>query len=185
MRHIPSRSRTRWSASPLLGALALLAALAACSSDETVAPAAPSLAASGPQERVTGSAHVLLAGFGNAEEKYSNSIIRHADGSVSGEFELKTEQANGGRLHGTVLCFTVAGNRARVGGVIDQSSTPLASVGTHVLWTIVDNGEGANDPPDQTSDFIPVSPAQAAFHCATGFNLQLIPVQSGNLQVRP
>ena len=167
----------------------LLAAalLAACSTDgapggDVVAPR-PNLAASGAQQRVTGHANLILASLGNAEEIYSNAAIRHADGTVSGEWQLKTEQTDGGVLHGIVTCFTIVGNRARLAGVVDRSTTPLANVGDHVIWTVVDNGEGNAAPPDQTSDFFPVGPLTAAAHCATGFSLALIPVLGGNLQV--
>jgi hypothetical protein len=143
-------------------------------------------AASGTQQQVTGFANILLPFFQNAEEKYSNSAIRHADGTVSGQFELKSAQDGGLRIHGDVVCFTIIGNMARLAGQIDQSSTPSIPEGTYVIWTVVDNGEGQNDPPDLTSDFIgPFTGAgAAAFHCSTGINVgPFYPVQSGNLQV--
>jgi hypothetical protein len=143
----------------------------------------PLFAAGGATQQVTGHANVFLPLF-QAEQKYSNSAVRHADGSVSGEFELKSEQDGGVRVHGNVICFTIVGNRARMGGIVEQSSEP-AFVGLHVVWTVVDNGEGKNDPPDQTSDFFVVPPAIAQAHCATGFNLPLLPVLGGNLQVHP
>ena len=141
--------------------------------------------ASGAQQRVTGYATILLPFFQNAEEKYSNSAIRHADGTVSGEFELKSAQAGGLRIHGDIVCFTVVGTTAYLGGRIDQSDTPLAPEGTYAMWTVFDNGEGQNDPPDQTSDFItPVNAATAAAHCQFLFNLgPFYPVVHGNLQV--
>lgn len=142
-------------------------------------------AASGAQQRVTGHATILLPGFGNAEEKYSNSAIRHADGAVSGQFELKSAQDGGLRIHGDVVCFTIVGNTARIAGRVEQSNTTLVPEGSYVVWTVVDNGEGANDPPDTTSDFFgPFSEAAAAAHCAVGFNLApFLPVLDGNLQV--
>lgn len=163
--------------------------LAACDGGLTgpaknLVPTVPSLSASGAQQQVTGHADVLLPSFANAEEKYSNSAIRHADGTVSGEFELKSAQSGGLRIHGDVVCFTIVGNQARLGGLIDQSTIPSYE-GLYVIWTVVDNGEGRNDPPDQTSDFIgPVSAATAATHCATGRNVgPFLPVLRGNLQV--
>jgi hypothetical protein len=141
-------------------------------------------AASGAQQRVTGHATIFLPGF-NAEEKYSNSAIRHADGSVSGQFELKSAQDGGLRIHGDVVCFTIVGNTARIAGRVEQSNTTLVPEGTYVIWTVIDNGEGAKDPPDQTSDFFgPFNEAVAAAHCAVGFNLApFLPVLHGNLQV--
>jgi hypothetical protein len=142
-------------------------------------------AASGTQQQVTGHANILLPFFANAEEKYSNSAIRHADGTVSGEFELKSAQDGGLRIHGDIVCFTIIDNTARLAGLVDQSDTPLVAEGTYFIWNVVDNGEGQNDPPDLTSDFIGAFTAtQAAFHCATGINVgPFYPVLSGNLQV--
>ena len=142
-------------------------------------------AASGAQQRVTGHATILLPSFGNAEEKYSSSAIRHADGTVSGQFELKSAQDGGLRIHGDVVCFTIVGNTARIAGRVEQSNTTLVPEGTYVIWTVIDNGEGAKDPPDMTSDFFgPFNAAVAAAHCAVGFNLApFLPVLDGNLQV--
>jgi hypothetical protein len=140
--------------------------------------------AGGRQQAVTGHANIFLSNF-QAEEKYSSNAIRHSDGSVSGEFELKSEQDAGVRLHGDVVCFTVVGNTARVAGFVDSSTEPSFE-GLHVVWTVVDNGEGANDPPDLTSDFfLVVSAASAQFHCDVGFafTTPIFPVLSGNLQV--
>src|SRR5919201_2983842 len=46
--------------------------------------------AGGAQQQVTGHANIQLPLFANAVERYSNSAIRHAGGTVSGEFELKS-----------------------------------------------------------------------------------------------
>jgi hypothetical protein len=143
----------------------------------------PLFQAGGATQRVTGHANVFLPAF-QAEQKYSNSAIRHANGSVTGEFELKSEQDGGLRVHGDVICFTIVGNRARLGGFIEKSTIPDFE-GLYAVWTIIDNGEGANDPPDQTSDFFLVlSAATAQLHCTVGFNLApFLPVLGGNLQV--
>jgi hypothetical protein len=169
--------------------LVLAAAVLGCAtgSDGPAAPArdadlSPLLRKGGLQQRVTGHANIFLPNF-QAEEKYSNSAIRHADGSVTGEFQLKSAQDGGLRIHGNVICFTIVGNTARLAGVIERSSDPTIPAGVHTVWTIVDNGEGNNDPPDLTSDFFGALPAQAQFHCAVGFILPLLPVLSGNLQV--
>jgi hypothetical protein len=138
-------------------------------------------AAGGRQQAVTGHANIFLANF-QAEEKYSQSAIKHSDGSVSGEFELKSEQDGGLRVHGSLVCFTVVGNTARLAGLVESSTEPSFE-GFHAVWTVVDNGEGANDPPDLTSDFFLASAVQAQFHCNVGFNLGATPVLSGNLQV--
>lgn len=169
-----------------------IAVLVGCTSSSELNPTAPmspaseaSFAASGAQERVTGHANIVLPGFGDAVQRYSQSAIRHADGTVSGQFELKSEQDGGLRIHGDVFCFTIVGNTARLAGRIDQSDIAFAPVGSYAVWTIIDNGQGSRSPPDLTSDFfVGLNEATATFHCAVGFNLApFIPVLSGNLQV--
>jgi hypothetical protein len=139
------------------------------------------------QQQVTGHANIILTAFGGAEEKYSNSAIRHADGTFSGEFQLKSAQDGGLAIHGNVICFKIVADRvAWLGGVVEHSNTPLAPPGTEVIWTVIDNGEGANDPPDLTSDFFTSVPVLTQAHCTVGLNLApFLPVLSGNLQVHP
>ena len=151
----------------------------------------PSFANTGLQQRVTGHANMILGLLGGAEQKYSQSAIRHADGTVTGQFQLQSEQVEPAlRIHGAVTCFTIVptpqGGVARLGGVIEKSNTPLAPEGVFVVWTVIDNGEGANDPADLTSDFFPTSALGAELHCEIGFNLApFMPVVGGNLQVHP
>lgn len=136
-------------------------------------------------ERVTGSATIALPLFGNALERYSVSAIRQKDGSVTGELEEFSEQEDGQRIHARVYCFTVTGNSARLAARIDQTNVSFGPIGSYVVWSVIDNGEGAKSPPDQTTDFFfGGTQAQADTHCRTGFNL--VPYFSsirGNLQV--
>jgi len=135
------------------------------------------------EQQVTGQATIVLDNFNNALEKYTQSAIRHADGTFSGEFELKSEQDTGLRVHGDVVCFKVIGNTAYLAGVIDQSDTEGAPPGSYVLWNIVDNGEGANSPPDLTSDFYVLPLDLVTLQCTEGIDLGAFPVVNGNLQV--
>jgi hypothetical protein len=51
--------------------------------------------------------------------RYSVNAIRHKDGSVSGEFENHVDNVTTGefilRAHIGIVCFTIAGNVARIG----------------------------------------------------------------------
>ena len=171
----------------VLGAVGLVG----CSAGSDLTPprlnvAAPTLSSrASRQERVTGSATILLPLFGNALERYSVSAIRQSDGSVSGEFEEYSGQEGGQRIHAKVYCFTVTGSSARLAARIDQTNVSFGPVGSYVVWSVIDNGEGAHSPPDETTDiFFNGTQAQADTHCRTGFNLA--PYYSslrGNLQV--
>src|SRR5919199_37165 len=114
-------------------------AMLGCSPADSDSPTAPrgaavasaaSPASAHLQQQVTGHANIELPVFGNAVERYSNSAIRHSDGTVTGQFELRSEQGDGLRLHGDVVCFTIVGNRARLAGQVQRSNTPLAPVGS-------------------------------------------------------
>jgi hypothetical protein len=48
-------------------------------------------------------------------------------------------------LRGRVICLTVAGNRASVGGIIEQSNEPQYPVGRAVQLAFTDNGEPGKD----------------------------------------
>jgi hypothetical protein len=75
------------------------------------------------------------------------------DGSVSGHFEY-IQKAGGGmfKFGVDVTCMNVyAGNRAKIGGIVTQSSDPTIAVGMYGWFQVFDNGEGANAAADQSS----------------------------------
>lgn len=148
-----------------------------CGSDVTaprsaIAPPSASFAKGGGDDsgdRVTGSAAIVLPGFANSLEHYSVSAIRHRDGSVSGELEEFSEQDGGQRIHGSVVCFTVAGNTARLAARLDRSDVPFGPVGSYVIWSVVDDGTGKAAEPDLSTDiYFGADERVARFHCDTG-----------------
>ena len=162
-----------------IGAVVLcVVGLAACTqpaengSSTKWAIAAPSLSATGAEHHVTGNATVILPLHGDALEHYALSAIQHSDGRVSGEFEEYSQQDGGQRIHAQVYCFTVTGNTARLAARIDETNVSFGPVGSFVVWSVIDNGQGAKAAPDQTTDiFFGGTQAQADFQCRTGFNL--------------
>ena len=174
----------------LLGALGLFGC--GTRSDSTTAPrlaaAEPSFSVgngAGNEHHVTGSVAIILPLHGNALEHYSVSAIQHKDGSTSGEFEEYSGQDGGQRIHATIACVGITGNTARLAARIDETNVSFGPVGSYVVWTVIDNGEGAKSAPDQSTDvFFNGTEAQAQFHCRVGFNLA--PYFSsirGNLQI--
>lgn len=143
------------------------------------------------QQTVTGHVEVPVGII----EKYSFSAVRHADGSVTGQWQVKNKFGPGANftVHGDVTCFTVApdGKTVFLGGTIAQNSFGIPA-GFEANWTVVDNGEGGNAPADLATDltfgFPPGSPAGGVSHCATGAGLTNIPptpIIRGNIQVNP
>ena len=124
----------------------------------------------------------------NSEERLS--FVAHGEGTSSdpllarGRFSLKV--FTGVVVKGDVVCFQVAGNDARVGGVVTQSNDPIITPGTSVIWIVEDNGEG-NDPPDRYSgSFFTAEDfgTSARGHCTTGsINTDLSAVGTGNVKI--
>src|SRR5437773_1573840 len=89
------------------------------------------------KQNVTG--HVDIASLNI--NKYSFAAINHGNGRFSGQFEF--EQTRGDvtlRVHGSVDCLAVAGNRARLGGTVRHTSDPdVFPVGTQFIWSVTDN----------------------------------------------
>jgi hypothetical protein len=140
------------------------------------------------KQSVTG--HYQFVGINTGNDfKYSVAAIRYEDGSVSGEFEERVLLASTGEFirqtHGTVTCFQIVGNMARVGGLVDQATDPRFLPGTEFRLVVVDNGEGTSDPPDLGSNARFGIPGTAQAFCDAGTAFNLEPVQHGNVEVRP
>ena len=136
--------------------------------------------------------HVDIGTTGGAGQaiiyQYSFAAIRQPSGAVKGQFEFEFVNDGGSaRVHGTVDCVTVVGNRARMGGTVRHSSDEsVFSVGMHFVWNVSDNGEGRNDPRDTASPMLglPSAVPPDPFCIAGGFIAEL-PLRRGNVQVRP
>jgi hypothetical protein len=140
------------------------------------------------KQSVTG--HYQFVGINTGNDfKYSLSAIRHEDGSVSGEFEERVLLNSTGEFirqtHGTVTCFQIVGNMARIGGLVDHATDPRFLPGTEFRLVVVDNGNGASDPPDMGSNARFGFPGTAQAFCDAGAAFNLEAVQHGNVEVRP
>jgi hypothetical protein len=76
---------------------------------------------------------------------------KYADGTVSGRFEYhQIVEGTSFDFNVDVTCLNVYdGNRAKLGGVVRQSSDPTVPVGTFAWFQVFDNGEGTA--PDRSS----------------------------------
>jgi hypothetical protein len=163
--------------------------LAACGGSAPSATAAKSAAASttlgsGPVvQSATGAGHFTISG---ELRTFSFTALKYADGSVQGQYELDS-RVSGTKIHGNVTCLVVVGNHAWVGGVQDHSSDNTAfPPGGENGFQTVDNGEGANAPPDQLSLMFINGPAGfAQAYCdAQADAPPLSDIEGGNIQVR-
>ena len=78
---------------------------------------------------------------------------KYADGTASGQFEYhQIVEGESFNFHVDVTCMNAYdGNRAKIGGVITYSNDATQPPGRYAWFQVFDNGEGAGDPPDQSS----------------------------------
>jgi hypothetical protein len=123
--------------------------------------------------------------FGGEQRTFTLTDRLYSDGTAAGELQLDN-RAQGRKFHMTLDCLVVSGNKAWASGTVDRS-TIASDVGTEWDVEVVDNGEGANAPPDRISLVSIFSPTQLP---CTNPAVQAIldtltfPIESGNIQVR-
>ena len=110
--------------------------------------------------------------------------------AAKGHYVMRLAVANGieQRVEGEVICMSTVGNTTRVAGRIDKFlvnnvESPLGTR-THNFWTVTDNGEGQGSA-DFTSLMLFSTPANAQYHCTTGWTPPSFNNQEGNVQVQP
>jgi hypothetical protein len=134
-------------------------------------------------ELVAGDALLTLSGNTTHRWRFT---ARAGPAGISGELELLAGPAGGPRLLGAIACARADGatGTARLAARVERSTVPLAPVGGFLVWTVVDNGEGARAAADLASELVPiVDPAVARGHCSAGL-LPLTVVEGGSIQVR-
>lgn len=117
---------------------------------------------------------------------YAFQVKEYADGSVDGHYEHRSvDDGVPFYVRGPLTCLNVQGNRAWVGGIIEDSSEP-GLVGAEMWFQVQDNGEGARSDADWTT-LIGASfePGSAQEYCDNAPDV-LFPfeIEHGNIQVR-
>lgn len=138
--------------------LAAMALIAGCNDTTEPGAAVPvsfadaaAAANAGVVERVQGGAN-FTAPDGDLRT-FAFSAVRYADGSVTGQWERIRRfggNAASNKSHGVVTCFTVIGNNVWLGGYATSGNFTEPGF-NEVGWSVVDNGNGRNAPPDQMS----------------------------------
>lgn len=130
----------------------------ACEDDEIVSPGRDLLDVRTSNTAVvasaTGGADWVLEVFGfTIPQTLGFSATKFADGTVRGH--INYHQIFLGerlRFNATVTCMSVyGGNRVKYGGEIVLSNDPTIPPGTFIWFQGIDNGEGADSPPDQST----------------------------------
>jgi hypothetical protein len=138
---------------------------------------------------VTGSGHFTLGG---ELTTFSYSAILHADGSVHGQYQYSLRVSDVS-VHGPVTCLVVAGNRGWIGGIaahiVSDNPALVALEGQDAWFQVLDNGQGAHDPPDVTTGLgvTPLGgpPGEAQGYCDDAPDMRFPRVvEHGNITVR-
>src|SRR5687767_14324574 len=83
--------------------------------------AGPAMADEGVVASATGSGHFTSGG---ELRTFAVAAVKRADGSVSGEYQVRSRAGAGAVFHVGVTCMSVVGNQAWVAGIIEQSDDP-------------------------------------------------------------
>lgn len=158
----------------VLSLLVLLAAVIATGITRSTSAMMP---ASGP----SASGHGNLT-VGGELRTFSFTAVTHKNGTVTGQAQLNN-RAQDTRLHLDIDCLRVVGNTATVSGIVTNTTDPTLE-GFRGIFRVEDNGEGANDPPDRIS-LVFLFPPSVPLDCNSNLGLPLIPIEAGNIQVRP
>lgn len=178
--------------------MAVAATLVSCEpvieplADTTLEVPAPSFAVVGPvDQQVTGNAHFhrVSRAFGEYWHVATFTARRYADGSVHGVYNTRYTGTGEG-FKGTITCFAITGNRAWLGVEVVR---PLGLPGGHLrAIQVVDNGQGGNAPPDQSTGNVRLSRVPGGFqslqeYCDARPELEdfLYDLEAGNIQIRP
>ncbi len=146
---------------------ALVAALAA--------PAEITSSASGKGELV----------FMGTRRTFAFNAVKDSFGNARGQGELVRVLLNGGSFtfHLKINCLSIAGNVATMSGTFSDNFGTLFIRGFPFWFRVADNGEGAGSPPDQITLVEFFLPGDGVT-CAEDRDLSLIPIDSGNIQVK-
>lgn len=116
-----------------------------------------SIAQSGKRADVSaqGGAHFTVPPevFGDEVGNVLTFNARKVDGAVSGHYNYhQTFQGETFKFNGPVTCFNVYdGNRAKVGALVELSNDATLPPGVFIWWSVIDHGEGAGAPPDEST----------------------------------
>jgi hypothetical protein len=112
---------------------------------------------------------------------FTFNAVQKPDGSVTGHLVYQVRGLDV-TFHMDIDCLSIAGNTAKLSGVVTKvngDAPDFLFVGQDGVFTVVDNGEGAEAPPDLISDVILFEGAS----CTDAFTpVPYLPIQ-GNIQV--
>jgi len=125
-------------------------------------------------QSVSGNAHLI---DDPVEKTVTFDIRKRADGSVEGWYNASARGPGGADIKVRVECLHVIGNQAWAKGTIVAAVNP-DNIGRPSSMRFIDNGEGANAPPDEFGG------VWEDYDCVTEPDLSTRQLTIGNLQIR-
>ena len=119
---------------------------------------------------------------------FSFAAVTQNDGTATGQ-AVVINRAQESRTHIEIVCLNVIGDRAYLGGYITGSDVD-SEVGLPVIFAVEDNGQGAGADADVMTLVLVGDPGDVP-DCHDPVLVELldsyllIPVEEGNIQVRP
>ncbi len=171
---------------------ALLTTLIAAASLLAVNPATAAPANDEEEERqfVRGDVEIKFFSGTKIIDEYSFIAQHRNNDTVSGNFKFEREFPEFPGLEikfrGEVLCFTVAGNRARIGGQVTRTNFPEGiPVGTFLTWSVTNNDGKKEDGDEEEDTASMLLGADAMAYCLSGLPYSELKLQKGRIEVRP
>jgi hypothetical protein len=133
--------------------LSTIVALTLVGATFTAAPAgATHSSGTGPAKdfvRGTGDVTFLGLGLSSTQAHFTADDTVTIAGTFGSFYADVSGLGLGVRFSGVITCLHVAGNEARLGGVVTRSDNEIVPPGTETAGRMVDNGDSSrNDPPD-------------------------------------
>ncbi len=123
--------------------------------------------------------------FEGTRRTFAFNAVKDSFGNASGQGEI-VRVLDGGSFtfHLKINCLSIAGNVATMSGTFSDNFGTLFIRGFPFWFQVADNGEGAGSPPDQITLVEFFFPPGDGVTCAEDRELPLIPIDSGNIQVK-
>lgn len=86
-------------------------------------------------------------------------------------------------ITGAIVCYTVEGNRARVGGIVTASSFAEIPIGTAQTWSLTDNDTSLLNLGDSGSTFLGGDGSYAMAYCTAGLPYPERPFVAGGVVI--
>jgi hypothetical protein len=145
--------------------------------------ALPATAAAGVTQSASGQGRLFIqTPDASGARTFSFNAETLSDGTTVGHAQL-INRFNDTITHVRIDCLRVIGNVASMSGEVTSTNNPIFATFSEAVFSVQDNGEGANAPPDLIS-FAFFDLPLPGFDCQNQLFPPDMPILNGNVQVR-